>query len=54
MTDRVRLVELLLQRSTSGKEVLLNVLKDMTNTNYNSTILPTLEIIFDKLNVVYE
>lgn len=54
MTDRVRLVEFLLQRS-AGKPVLMELLKQLMTTEYNDgTMLPQLEIIFDRLNAVYE
>lgn len=53
MTDRLRLVELLLQR-TNGKSVLMSILTDMMGSQYNNTLLPVIECIFDKLNVVYK
>lgn len=54
MTDRVRLVEFLLQRS-NGKPVLMEMLKQMMTTEYNGgTVLTQLETIFDRLNAVYE
>ncbi|XP_055628660.1 regulator of MON1-CCZ1 complex, partial [Toxorhynchites rutilus septentrionalis] len=53
ITDRLRLVEFLLQRS-EGKEVLLNVLRDMINTNYSGTLLPVIESVFNKLNALYK
>lgn len=53
ITDRLRLVEFLLQRS-NGKAVLLNVLKDMISTNYSGTLLPVIESVFNKLNTLYK
>lgn len=53
ITDKVRLVEFLLQR-TDGKPVLLSVLKDMMSIQYNGTLLPILENIFNRLNIVYK
>lgn len=53
ITDKVRLVEFLLQR-TDGKPVLLSVLKEMMSNQYNGTLLPILENIFNRLNVVYK
>ena len=53
ITDRVRLVEFLLQR-TSGKSVLLKVLKQLVDEQYNGTLLPILENIFDRINKVYQ
>uniref|UniRef100_A0A182QHZ9 Uncharacterized protein n=1 Tax=Anopheles farauti TaxID=69004 RepID=A0A182QHZ9_9DIPT len=53
ITDRLRLVEFLLQRS-DGKSVILSVLKDMMSTAYSGTMLPVLESIFNKLNALYK
>ncbi|XP_055604775.1 regulator of MON1-CCZ1 complex isoform X2 [Uranotaenia lowii] len=53
ITDRLRLVEFLLQR-TEGKSVLLNVVKEMMTTNYSGTMLPIIESIFNKLNSLYK
>ncbi|XP_065092902.1 regulator of MON1-CCZ1 complex [Ochlerotatus camptorhynchus] len=53
ITDRIRLVEFLLQR-TDGKPVLLNVLKEMMSTNYSGTMLPVIESVFNKLNSLYK
>lgn len=53
ITDRVRLVEFLLQR-TDAKMVLLQVLRDLMTVNYSGNLLPAIEAIFDRLNVVYE
>ncbi|XP_055846328.1 regulator of MON1-CCZ1 complex [Episyrphus balteatus] len=53
ITDRVRLVEFLLQR-TCGKPILLKVLKQLVDEQYNGTLLPILENIFYKINKVYE
>lgn len=53
ITDRVRLVEFLLQR-TCGKPILLKVLKQLLDEQYNGTLLPILENIFHKINKVYE
>lgn len=52
ITDRVRLVELLLNR-TNAKLVLLGTLKEMLSSEYNGNLLPVIENVFDKLNVVY-
>lgn len=52
ITDRVRLVEFLLQR-TDAKMVLLQVLRDLMTVNYSGNLLPAIEAIFDRLNVVY-
>lgn len=53
VSDRVRLVEFLLQR-TDGKETLINVLNNIINNQYNGMIFPLIENIFNKLNVVYK
>lgn len=54
ITDRVRLVEFLLQRK-NAKGLLLDVLKEMLDTNQDNGVrLPTLEIIFNKLNKLYK
>ncbi|XP_058829587.1 regulator of MON1-CCZ1 complex [Topomyia yanbarensis] len=53
ITDRLRLVEFLLQR-TDGKLVLLRVLKEMMSTNYSGTMLPIIESVFNKLNSLYK
>ncbi|KXJ71556.1 hypothetical protein RP20_CCG020277 [Aedes albopictus] len=53
ITDRIRLVEFLLQR-TDGKSALLNVLKEMMSTNYSGTMLPIIESVFNKLNSLYK
>lgn len=52
ITDRVRLVEMLLHR-TNAKNVLIDVLKEMLITQYNGNLLPVIENVFDKLNIVY-
>lgn len=52
ITDRVRLVEFLLNR-TNGKRILLNVLQETVDSQYNGMLLPIMENVFDKLNVVY-
>lgn len=52
ITDRVRLVELLLNR-TNAKLVLLGTLKEMLGSQYNADLLPVIEMVFDKLNAVY-
>lgn len=54
LTDRVRLVEFLLQR-IDGKPVLIDLLKQMMTTQFNGgTMLPVLESVFDRINAVYE
>lgn len=53
MTDRLRLVELLLQR-TNGKPVLMSILTELMGAQYDNALLPVIEKIFDKLNVVYK
>ncbi|XP_035785426.1 regulator of MON1-CCZ1 complex-like [Anopheles albimanus] len=53
ITDRLRLVEFLLQR-TDGKAVILTVLKEMLSTGYSGTMLPVVEGIFNKLNALYK
>lgn len=53
MTDRLRLVELLLQR-TQGKSVLMSILTEIMGSQYNNALLPVIENIFDKLNIVYK
>lgn len=54
MTNRVRLVEFLLQRS-DGKPAIMEMLKQMLTTDYNGgAMLPVLATIFDRLNAVYE
>lgn len=53
MTDRLRLVELLLQR-TNGKPVLMSILTELMGSQYDNALLPVIETIFDKLNVVYK
>lgn len=52
ITDRVRLVELLLNR-TNAKLVLLGVVKELLTSQYSGNMLPVIENVFDKLNVVY-
>lgn len=52
ITDRVKLVELLLNR-TNAKLVLLSTLKELLTTQYNGNLLPVIENVFDKLNAVY-
>lgn len=52
ITDRVKLVELLLNR-TNAKLVLLGTVKEMLTTQYNGNLLPVIENVFDKLNAVY-
>lgn len=53
MTDRLRLVEFLLQRS-HAKPVLMSILTEMLTSQYSNALLPVIEKIFDKLNVVYK
>ncbi|XP_053674229.1 regulator of MON1-CCZ1 complex [Anopheles nili] len=53
ITDRLRLVEFLLQR-TDGKTAILSVLKDMMSSTYSGTMLPVIEGIFNKLNSLYK
>lgn len=56
ITDRVRLVEFLLQR-TDGKTVLIDLLKRWLTAlaeNGNVDILTVLGSIFDRINEVYE
>ncbi|XP_055696942.1 regulator of MON1-CCZ1 complex isoform X1 [Phlebotomus papatasi] len=52
ITDRVRLVEFLLQR-TDGKVHLLTVLRELLGENYRGTLLPIIESVFNKINSVY-
>lgn len=52
ITDRVKLVELLLNR-TNAKLVLLSTVKELLTTQYNGNLLPVIENVFDKLNAVY-
>lgn len=52
ITDRVKLVELLLHR-TNAKVILIDVVKEMLTTQYNGNMLPIIENVFDRLNVVY-
>lgn len=52
ITDRVKLVELLLNR-TNAKLVLLGTVKEMLTTQYSGNLLPVIENVFDKLNAVY-
>lgn len=53
VADKVRLVEFLLQR-TDGKSTLMSVLKNVIDLEYNGTMLPIIENIFDKINAVYK
>lgn len=53
VTDRTRLVELLMQR-TNAKPLLIDVLREMVTTEYSPAMLTIIEKVFDKLNVVYE
>lgn len=54
ITDRVKLVEFLLQRQ-NAKGLLLDVLKNMLQKDEETAVrLPTLEIIFNKLNRLYK
>lgn len=53
VTDRIRLVQFLLQR-TNAKSLLIDVLKEMVTTEYSPTLLTIIEEVFDKLNVVYQ
>lgn len=53
MTDRLRLVEFLLQR-THGKPVLMTILTELMGAQYSNASLPVVENIFDKLNIVYK
>uniref|UniRef100_A0A034V0V0 Uncharacterized protein C18orf8 n=1 Tax=Bactrocera dorsalis TaxID=27457 RepID=A0A034V0V0_BACDO len=52
ISDRIRLTEFLLQR-TSGKQALLKIVHQMEDEQYNGTLLPVLETIFNKINKVY-
>lgn len=52
VADRARLIELLLHR-TDAKLILVDVIKEMLTTQYSGNMLPTIENVFDKLNVVY-
>lgn len=52
ISDRIRLTEFLLQRE-SGKPVLLKVLKQLVQDQYNGSLLPVLETIFNKVNKIY-
>ncbi|XP_018789657.1 PREDICTED: uncharacterized protein C18orf8 [Bactrocera latifrons] len=52
ISDRIRLTEFLLQR-TSGKQALLKIVHQMIDEQYNGTLLPVLETIFNKINKVY-
>lgn len=52
ITDRVRLVELLLNR-TNAKLVLIGVVKEMLTTQYSGNMLHVIENVFDRMNVVY-
>lgn len=52
ISDRIRLTELLLQRS-SGKQMLLKVVQQLVDEQYKGTLLPVLETIFDKINKIY-
>lgn len=54
VSDRVRLVEFLLQR-TKGKLFLIQVLQEMiAGGEYKPTNLPIIEAVFDRLNAVYK
>lgn len=53
VTDRLRLVELLLQR-TNGKPVLMSILTEMMGSQYDNTLLSVIDNVFDRLNVVYK
>lgn len=52
IVDRVRLIQFLLHRK-NAKTVVIDVLKLLLTTQYNSTLLPTIEKIFDELNEIY-
>ncbi|EDW18407.1 regulator of MON1-CCZ1 complex [Drosophila mojavensis] len=52
ISDRIRLTEFLLQRS-SGKQMLLKVVQQLMGDQYKGTMLPVLETIFDKINKIY-
>lgn len=52
ITDRKKLVEFLMHR-TNAKSVLLEVIKEMLTVHYSGNLLPVIENVFDKLNVVY-
>ncbi|XP_017136475.1 regulator of MON1-CCZ1 complex isoform X2 [Drosophila miranda] len=52
ISDRIRLTEFLLQRS-SGKQVLLKVLGQLVDDQYKGTLLPVLETIFSRINKIY-
>lgn len=54
VSDRVRLVEFLLQRS-KGKLYLIQVLQEMiSQAEYKPTNLPIIEAVFDRINAVYK
>ncbi|XP_030375333.1 regulator of MON1-CCZ1 complex [Scaptodrosophila lebanonensis] len=52
LSDRIRLTEFLLQRS-SGKQALLKTLRQLVDDQYKGTLLPVLETIFNKINKIY-
>lgn len=53
VTDRIRLVEFLLQRS-KGKLFLIQVLQEMiAEGEYKPTNLPIIEAVFDRLNATF-
>ncbi|EDV51149.1 regulator of MON1-CCZ1 complex [Drosophila erecta] len=52
ISDRIRLTEFLLQRS-SGKQVLLKVIGQLVDDQYKGTLLPVLETIFSRINKIY-
>ncbi|KAI8040768.1 hypothetical protein M5D96_006711 [Drosophila gunungcola] len=52
ISDRIRLTEFLLQRST-GKQVLLKVVAQLVDDQYKGTLLPVLETIFSRINKIY-
>lgn len=52
ISDRIRLTELLLQRS-NGKPVLLKVLAQLMDDQYKGTLIPVLETIFNRINKIY-
>lgn len=55
VSDRVRLVEFLLQR-TKGKQFIIQVIQEMiaTKVDYKPTNLPIIEAVLDRLNAVYK
>lgn len=50
--DRVKFEKFLLNR-TNAKLVLLGTVKEMPTTQFNGSLLPVIENVFDELNAVY-